>query len=104
MQLEHRPEEMAEGHGRGAQSRELRQNHREKPPGAGAVVTHMPRQGGQLWPFLRLAVGAGVLVTIGEARKLVTGLSEVKERKQEVVKKKKKKFELNPVVLCKEAR
>lgn len=60
------------GPGHGARCHELRENDPWRCQGS---VTDILVQEGQLWPFLTLVVGSGVLVTkIGEARKLVKGV------------------------------
>lgn len=73
MKLEHRPEETAEGPGQGSRRHELGENsHEEAWRCQGLLTDDSLVQEGQLWPFLLLVVGSGVLVTkIGEVRKLV---------------------------------
>ena len=76
VKLENRPEEMAEGHGRGSRWHELGENKCEEAWRHQGLVADTVGQKGQLWPFLLLAVGSGILVTkIGKARKLVKGVA-----------------------------
>lgn len=76
MKLENRPEEKAEGHGRGPRWHELGEHKCEEAWRHQGLVADVVGQEGQLWPFLLLAVGSGILVTkIGKARKLVKGVA-----------------------------